>query len=46
MMLRILKYSGERITHHGLKHEIVITMMDLPPGCKGAHDAKIFMRKL
>ncbi|MCD4668048.1 MAG: biotin attachment protein, partial [Sulfurimonas sp.] len=22
-----LKYSGERISHHGLKHEVVVTMM-------------------
>ena len=30
--LRNLKYSGERITAHDLHHQIVITMMDLPPG--------------
>ncbi|QKF64352.1 biotin/lipoyl-containing protein [Campylobacter corcagiensis] len=41
-----LKYSGERITHHGLKHEIVITMMDLPLGCKGAHDAAFYEKVL
>lgn len=41
-----LKYSGERISHHGLKHEVVVTMMDLPPGCKGAHDVEFYEKKL
>ncbi len=41
-----LKYSGERIAHHGLKHEIVVTMMDLPPGCTGAHDVKFYEKTL
>ena len=41
-----LKYSGERIAHHGLKHEVVVTMMDLPPGCTGAHDVKFYEKKL
>ncbi|HAF89775.1 MAG TPA: biotin attachment protein, partial [Deltaproteobacteria bacterium] len=36
--LRNLRFSGECITNHGLHHQIVIAMMDLPPGCKGAHD--------
>lgn len=41
-----LKYSGERITHHGLKHEIVVTMMDLPPGCHGAHTVDFYEKTL
>ncbi len=41
-----LKYSGERISHHGLKHEIVVTMMDLPPGCHGAHDVAFYEKTL
>ena len=41
-----LKYSGERISHHGLKHEVVVTMMDLPPGCTGAHDVDFYEKKL
>ena len=41
-----LKYSGERIAHHGLKHEVVVTMMDLPPGCSGAHDVPFYEKKL
>ena len=41
-----LKYSGERIAYHGLKHEVVVTMMDLPPGCIGAHDVAFYERTL
>ncbi len=41
-----LKYSGERISHYGLKHEVVVTMMDLPPGCKGAHDVAFYEKTL
>ena len=41
-----LKYSGERITHHGLKHEVVVTLMDLPPKCTGAHDVAFYEKTL
>ena len=41
-----LKYSGERIAHHGLRHEVVVTMMDLPSGCVGAHDVKFYEKIL
>lgn len=41
-----LKYSGERIVHHGLNHEVVVTMMDLPPGCEGAHDVPFYEKTL
>ncbi|MFW5607416.1 MAG: biotin/lipoyl-containing protein [Campylobacter hyointestinalis] len=41
-----LQYSGERIVHHGLKHEVVVTMMDLPPNCVGAHDAAFYEKSL
>ena len=41
-----LRYSGERIVHHGLKHEIVITIMDLPPGCEGAHTPEFYLQRL
>ena len=41
-----LKYSGERITHHGLKHEVVVTMMDLPPECFGAHTVDFYEKTL
>ncbi len=41
-----LAYSGECIKKHGLQHEAVITMMDLPPGCKGAHDVAFYEKTL
>ncbi|KAA6229888.1 biotin attachment protein [Campylobacter sp. LR264d] len=41
-----LKFSGECITKHGLKHEVVVTLMDLPPNCKGAHDVEFYERIL
>ncbi len=41
-----LKYSGECIKKHGLNHEVVVTMMDLPPGCKGAHDVAFYEKTL
>ena len=41
-----LKYSGEAIKRHGLNHEVVITIMDLPPGCKGAHDVAFYEKVL
>lgn len=44
--VRNLEYSGERIAHHGLNHQIVISMMELPPGCSGAHDPEFYMNRL
>ena len=41
-----LKYSGERIAYHGLNHEVVVTMMELPPGCVGAHDVYFYEKTL
>ncbi len=41
-----LKYSAERIKHYGLKHEAVVTMMDLPPGCHGAHTVEFYEKTL
>lgn len=41
-----LEYSAQRIKHHGLKHEVVVTMMDLPPNCVGAHDAEFYEKCL
>ena len=41
-----LKYSAECINNHGLKHEVVITVMDLPPGCVGAHDVEFYKKIL
>ena len=44
--IRNLEYSGERIAHHGLNHQIVVSMMELPPGCSGAHDPEFYMDRL
>ena len=41
-----LIYSGECIKNNGLKHEITITMMELPIGCEGAHDAAFYEKVL
>ena len=37
-----LIYSGQCIVDAGLKHQVVVTMMELPPGCSGAHDADFY----
>lgn len=44
--VRNLEYSGERIAHHGLNHQVVVSMMELPPGCSGAHDADFYIDRL
>ena len=41
-----LVYSGQMIQKHGLKHEICVAMMALPPGCSGAHDADFYVKVL
>jgi pyruvate carboxylase subunit B len=37
-----LIWSGQCIKGAGLKHEVAITMMELPPGCTGAHDVNFY----
>ena len=37
-----LIFSGKCIVEAGLKHQVVVTMMELPPGCQGAHDADFY----
>ena len=41
-----LIYSGKCIVEAGLKHEVVVTMMELPPGCTGAHTAEFYAETL
>ena len=43
-----LIYSGQCITDAGLEHEVVVTMMELPRGCKGdgAHEAEFYTETL
>jgi len=38
--------SAHSITNHGLNHEVVVTMMELPPGCTGAHDVAFYLKTL
>jgi len=37
-----LIYSGKCIHEAGLKHQVCVTMMELPPGCEGAHDPDFY----
>ena len=41
-----LEYSAECIKKYGLKHEVVVTLMDLPPDCFGAHDVPFYEKTL
>ncbi len=41
-----LEYSAECIKKYGLNHEVVVTLMDLPPGCSGAHDVPFYEKTL
>jgi len=41
-----LEYSAECIKRYGLNHEVVVTLMDLPPGCTGAHDVSFYEKTL
>ncbi|MCH2210581.1 MAG: hypothetical protein MK110_04725 [Fuerstiella sp.] len=37
-----LIHSGKCIVEAGLKHQVCVTLMELPPGCSGAHDADFY----
>lgn len=41
-----LIYSGQCIVDAGLKHEVVVTMMELPPGCEGSHTPEFYIKSL
>lgn len=41
-----LIYSGRCIVEAGLKHQVVVTMMELPPGCEGAHSPEFYAQVL
>ncbi|MFA7092564.1 MAG: biotin/lipoyl-containing protein [Arcobacteraceae bacterium] len=41
-----LEYSAQCIKKYGLKHEAVVTLMDLPPKCVGAHDVPFYEKTL
>lgn len=44
--VRNLIYSGECIKNAGLHHQVVVTMMELPPGLSGAHDVPFYLKTL
>ena len=41
-----LIYSGKCIHEAGLNHQVCVSMMALPPGCEGAHDADFYEKCL
>ena len=41
-----LIYSAKCIKKAGLKHQLAIAMMSLPPGCSGAHTAEFYTKVL
>ncbi len=41
-----LIYSGKAIKEAGLKHQVCVTLMELPPGCSGAHSAEFYEKTL
>jgi len=41
-----LIYSGKCIKDAGLRHEVTVTMMELPPGCDGAHTPEFYIDTL
>ncbi|MDA0746804.1 MAG: biotin/lipoyl-binding protein [bacterium] len=41
-----LIHSGRCIVEAGLKHQVCVTLMELPPGCSGAHDADFYEQTL
>lgn len=44
--VRNLDYSGRAIKAAGLNHEVCISVMELPPGCSGAHDEAFYTSAL
>ncbi len=41
-----LIWSGQCIRNAGLNHEVVVTLMELPPGCSGAHEVDFYEQTL
>jgi pyruvate carboxylase subunit B len=41
-----LIYSGQCIVDAGLQHQVCVTLMELPPGCSGAHDSGFYISRL
>ena len=41
-----LIWSGQCIVNAGLHHEVCVTLMELPPGCEGAHTPEFYINTL
>lgn len=41
-----LIFSGKAIVDAELQHQVCVTMMELPPGCTGAHDPEFYIKTL
>ncbi len=41
-----LIWSGQCIVNAGLHHEVCVTLMELPPGCEGAHTPEFYIQTL
>ena len=41
-----LVYSGQCIAEAGLKHQVCVTLMELPPGCEGAHTSEFYIDRV
>ena len=41
-----LVYSGQCIADAGLKHQVCVTLMELPPGCEGAHTSEFYIDRV
>ena len=41
-----LIYSGQCIVDAGLHHQVCVTLMELPPGCEGAHNPDFYVATL
>jgi len=41
-----LSFSGRSIVEAGLKHELAISMMEMPPGTEGAHSSEFYINLL
>ncbi len=44
--IRNLEFSGAAVKRHGMMHEVVVTLMDLPLGCSGAHNTAFYKKKV
>ena len=44
--VRNLTYSGTCIKNAGLHHQVVVSMMELPPGCCGVDDVDFYIKTL